>query len=341
MKPVFVAFFMALCLAFSAVAQRPCRDTIVNQYDTICEGTSYDFNGRLLTYSGLFFDTLPRVVGGCDSVIMLHLRVMEYPMAQPMVRTQCKSPGGYLLSASQGEYFLWTSSPIDSSLVGQEHEMDIFVSPKVPTVYTLNVDWRESPMCPAHGTVSVHPISLVRAFMRVDLNNFTYDNLQVVAEDRSVGNREALYGGWCGRSWYLNGERQGVTAARCTFQVQPWMGDTIDLMLEAYSPDCVDTVVRRIPFPKGRLTFPNIFFPEQDANNLFIPLTYGLSQYELKIFDRYGVLVFQTDDVDTGWDGTCQGRNCKTGTYVYHCRYIDETTPNGYQHITGTVTLVR
>ena len=43
-------------------------------YDTICEGTTYDFHGRDLTQAGIYSDTL-QTVNGCDSVIVLTLSV--------------------------------------------------------------------------------------------------------------------------------------------------------------------------------------------------------------------------------------------------------------------------
>lgn len=43
-------------------------------YDTICEGTTYDFHGRDLTQAGTYSDTL-QTINGCDSVIVLTLSV--------------------------------------------------------------------------------------------------------------------------------------------------------------------------------------------------------------------------------------------------------------------------
>ena len=43
-------------------------------YDTICEGTTYDFHGRDLTQAGIYSDTL-QTINGCDSVIVLTLSI--------------------------------------------------------------------------------------------------------------------------------------------------------------------------------------------------------------------------------------------------------------------------
>lgn len=43
-------------------------------YVTICEDSTYDFNGNLLFAEGLYFDTIPSILG-CDSVVTLDLRI--------------------------------------------------------------------------------------------------------------------------------------------------------------------------------------------------------------------------------------------------------------------------
>ena len=58
-------------------------------YDTICEGTTYDFHGRDLTQAGTYSDTL-QTINGCDSVIVLTLSVN--PVATtPLSATTCSN----------------------------------------------------------------------------------------------------------------------------------------------------------------------------------------------------------------------------------------------------------
>lgn len=119
------------------------------------------------------------------------------------------------------------------------------------------------------------------------------------------------------------------------------MGDSIVLKIVAYSPDCADSAIRVVPFPKGLVTFPNAFMPTAMENNVFKPLCTGVGEYELWIFNRMGELVFHSVQQDLGWDGSHDGRPCPMGTYVYRCRYVDQITPHGNQFVTGTVTLIR
>ena len=58
-------------------------------YDTICEGTTYDFHGRDLTQAGTYSDTL-QTINGCDSVIVLTLSV-NHVATTPLSATICNN----------------------------------------------------------------------------------------------------------------------------------------------------------------------------------------------------------------------------------------------------------
>lgn len=338
--------FLVCCFLLVAApagkAQSPCRDTLVNYSDSICEGESYDFNGRIVSYTGIFFDTLPRVGTDCDSVIVLHLAVLDIPNPVIYSRTYCNDNEGFDLFCATGYgYHLWSSQPPDSDILADPHSPTIHVNPAVPTTYSHYVDYRESPpQCPASDSRLVHPIHPVIAAMHVTPDIVTFDHLQITAEDFSLGSRVYYSDGWSGRNWYINGILQDDYHECATFNVDPSWDDTIVLMMEAYTPSCIDTAIKYIPFHKVALFFPNAFTPSAAANSLFAPVLVGVLDYEIWIFDRRGLLVYHTAD-GTPWDGTAHGRPCPQGLYVYRCRYREVSTPDGYQTLDGTVTLLR
>ncbi len=93
-----------------------------------------------------------------------------------------------------------------------------------------------------------------------------------------------------------------------------------------------------------RVFIPNAFSPNSDdLNDIFYPFISfaGLSQYELRIFNRWGNLVFRTIHLHQGWNGTQFDGQTKApiGTYVYKLSFIDG---EGVKHQkTGSVTLIR
>jgi gliding motility-associated-like protein len=57
------------------------------------------------------------------------------------------------------------------------------------------------------------------------------------------------------------------------------------------------------------------------------------------IFNRWGGLVFRTNDITKGWDGRLNGVDQPVGTYVWIISYTDEN--NKRENAKGTVVLVR
>ena len=108
---------------------------------------------------------------------------------------------------------------------------------------------------------------------------------------------------------------------------------------------CVDTAVKSV-LVKDQLIYyvPNTFTPDADENNpIFIPvITAGMDEndYQLEIYNRWGELVFLTNDIHEGWDGTFGGRIADTGTYIWKLRFgLIET--DGVETALGHVNLLR
>ena len=73
---------------------------------------------------------------------------------------------------------------------------------------------------------------------------------------------------------------------------------------------------------------PNTFTPNNDgANELFIPLENRfVFSIDLKVYNRWGNLVFQTDDPNINWNGTMDnGTEVDEGTYFYVCAVFEQT----------------
>lgn len=61
--------------------------------------------------------------------------------------------------------------------------------------------------------------------------------------------------------------------------------------------------------------------------------------FKMSIYNRWGVLVFESNDINNFWDGTYKGDNCPQDSYSY---VIDVTLHNNKQyHKQGTILLLR
>jgi gliding motility-associated-like protein len=85
---------------------------------------------------------------------------------------------------------------------------------------------------------------------------------------------------------------------------------------------------------------PNCFTPNGDVNNnMWYPVGYNYKSLHFIIFNRWGDLLYESNDVAYGWDGTYKGNMCKNDVYTYVLEWIDNK--NIQNRIYGHVTLLK
>ena len=85
---------------------------------------------------------------------------------------------------------------------------------------------------------------------------------------------------------------------------------------------------------------PSAFTPNGDNNNdIFYVRGSNLYSIELEIYNRWGELVFRTDDLNRGWDGSYNGREADPGVFVYHLKAICLDKQEYFTK--GNLTLIR
>ncbi|WMN06676.1 PKD domain-containing protein [Marivirga arenosa] len=99
----------------------------------------------------------------------------------------------------------------------------------------------------------------------------------------------------------------------------------------------------------GESRVPNAFTPSRAGpgtgsdnplqNDYFLPYVEGVSDFNMKIYNRWGELLFESNDENVGWDGYYQGTLMPQGVYVYRLELVYE---NGRRETTvGDITLIR
>jgi hypothetical protein len=98
---------------------------------------------------------------------------------------------------------------------------------------------------------------------------------------------------------------------------------------------CVDSMSITNAFDDNScyIRFPNAFIPNEggptggyftsridEYDEVFHPVWSGVTQYNLRIFSRMGILVFETNDIDIGWDGYIKGKHAEPGVYIWKVR---------------------
>lgn len=101
---------------------------------------------------------------------------------------------------------------------------------------------------------------------------------------------------------------------------------------------CFDTAYGEVDIEEGMI-IPNVFSPNGDGyNDEFLIPTSGVDEFELEIFNRWGMSLFKTTSSRVAWPGkTMSGDDVPPGTYYFILRAVSSEKTE----ITGYLTLVR
>jgi gliding motility-associated-like protein len=117
-----------------------------------------------------------------------------------------------------------------------------------------------------------------------------------------------------------------------------------DFLVRAYNACSSDQKSFTVSFAECpcEVFTPSAFTPDHNGlNDDFKPLTKCFAwDYQFKIFNRYGNLVFASNELNKGWNGNYKNLPSPTGVYVWILQYRN---PNNKQLLRqqGTVTLIR
>lgn len=85
---------------------------------------------------------------------------------------------------------------------------------------------------------------------------------------------------------------------------------------------------------------PDAFTPNGDGfNDILEAKSEQLQSFKFSVMNRWGVVVFHSDDIAKGWDGTVDGTNAPVGYYFYKMTFVDDI--NQTVEKSGTFMLLR
>ncbi len=92
-----------------------------------------------------------------------------------------------------------------------------------------------------------------------------------------------------------------------------------------------------IEFCPATLFVPNTFTPNGDGiNDVFMPVGKSIASIHLVVHNRWGELLFETDDASVGWDGMYRGEPVKNDVYVWRLEYQFYLDEDGTVGVTQT-----
>ncbi|NVN95175.1 MAG: gliding motility-associated C-terminal domain-containing protein [Bacteroidetes bacterium] len=119
------------------------------------------------------------------------------------------------------------------------------------------------------------------------------------------------------------------------------MQDTVYCVTASNNNGCFDAKCLKIDvIGASTLYIPNTFTPNNDGkNDLFFVSSTNIKSFHILIFNRWGNLLFETNDVNVGWDGKFNGDYVPDGIYTYSLLAIGDD--GVYYRRLGTITVLR
>lgn len=303
-------------------------------FDTICHGESITWRGLTCDTAGTYTTVTLASNNGCDSVRALSLTVLDKPQIDYTIFHTCVGEAYYYMHLPDTFAYSWTSDPANAPepYFSQDSlgNRILCIKPHIQSTYFLRYETLDSFHCSNTDTLLLPPVQDIAARMRVTPPYISNSCQELTAEDFSI-NAD-------GRFWLVDEVLQADESPVLHIDL-PAMPDSILLTLIAYNNSCQDTTSETIPVKRHSLFIPNIFTPAQHDNNRFQPIGFGITEYEIWIFDRRGSLIFHSADINEPWDGTYNGTPCKQEAYTYRIQY--RTAEGDILSHNGTITLVR
>ena len=184
--------------------------------------------------------------------------------------------------------------------------------------------------------VIVHPNPI--ADFILDRNLLTSDDPTITISNLSSGNLVNL--------WDFGDGNQLVNNLNSIEYFYPFSeGDYLIKLTVSSIDGCMDSTEQLIQI-KGDVIYyvPNCFTPDGDEfNNLFLPIfTSGFDpmNYELTIYNRWGEIVFVSENHLTAWNGSYNNLICPDGIYSYIIKYKIPDL-DLFKYISGQINLIR
>jgi gliding motility-associated-like protein len=231
------------------------------------------------------------------------------------VQISVSATGGY------GQYYyLWPQTG--------ENTASIWVTPSESTTYQVIV----SDECQTFTVTGFSKVSVIHPTANFEISSYTlFDDLPITFQNTTV-NGDTY-------EWFFgDGNTSTVVHPNNTYD-DP--GSYLITLIAMDEKGCTDTISKPISIEEAYYVYvPNTFTPDGlRFNNLFRASTVGVQSLQVRIFNRWGELIFTSDEMDFTWDGTFKGFVIQDGTYSWKISYV--TRSGREEKLVGHVNIIR
>ncbi|MCB9281171.1 MAG: gliding motility-associated C-terminal domain-containing protein [Lewinellaceae bacterium] len=302
--------------------------------DTICEGATYALGGSVYDRTGVYTQNLISS-RGCDSIVELHLTVVEDPGIEASIKVEQPFCPGDENGSIAFQLTTPGNGPYRYFLNDQVVQAPGIIEGLSAGSYNLVIEDRFG--CRLEEFIPVEDPSPVELELGPDTAVVLGGSVRL----RPYTGQQGLTYAWQGAS--------GLSCLDCPAQEVSPVNATVYTLKVTDNRGCsaVDSV--RVGVIKDyRIFVPNAFSPNGDGINDRLNAFSDGFQVDrialMQVFDRWGALVYEGKDLapdaaGAGWDGKSSGRYEQEGVYVYRMQivFID----GAEREFTGSVSLIR
>ena len=247
-------------------------------------------------------------IGTCQANDGFVVNTVPYPKAYAGKDTSICVDGVAQLHATGGQQYLW----YPPNTLNNNTLQDPIATPYETTAYVVGVYENYGCPKPVYDTVVVAIIPPVKAFAGNDTAVVIGQPLQMAASG-------ALNYIWTPSSFLSNPYIWNPVAKLNDDQTYIVRVSTKE---GCYAFDTVNVKVYKTP---PEIFVPTAFTPNGDGlNDQLLPIPVGISQIVyFKVYNRYGEMVFSTNEIGKGWNGIYKGRDQGNESFVWHVLGID------------------
>jgi gliding motility-associated-like protein len=226
------------------------------------------------------------------------------------------------LNGSGGIEYQWTSAP---SFVSPTDISNAIVKPDLTTTYYLNVTDINGCTSLQHDEVTVNVTPSVKVFAG-------RDTLVAINQPLQLSVIETNNSGVDSWEWntasFLDNPFTASPVATFPFPNTSTPYEFVYSVTGTTSEGCKGTDTIKIKVYQGpEIYVPNAFTPNGDGrNDQLIALPVGIKHFKfLRVFNRWGQMIFNSQNPTQGWDGRITGADQPTGTFIWIAEGIDYT----------------
>jgi gliding motility-associated-like protein len=307
-------------------------DSVFQVSDCFCTNTSATINvtscelytspgGKFYDVSGTYLDTISNAAG-CDSLLTINLLVTGFPLATASATpSTCNLINGTATASATGGggtyNYTWSNGATGSLISGLAEG-----------TYTVSVTDQNG--CPAQAQVSV--------------GNIPAADVRVIASDTLILLGDTVKISVLNGDNYLWTPSAGLNCTDCASVLAFPSRNTTYFVTGKDAAGCVysRSVTIVVDIVCNELFVPDIFSPNgmgNPENEKICVYSNCITEMTFAIYNRWGELIFLTNDVNACWDGTHKGVTAMTGVYAYRL-FVEQLDGNKIER-TGKITLTK